>query len=244
MHYKEMLSLLDKQERDIAAHAEYLANEFWHSHYNGKRLLAETVEVAKREGLVRRQSLERVTVNTTVQEKAITYPTDAKLYARGIRNLTKLAQQHGVTLRQSYARKAPEALLMVNRYAKARQMKRKRRMTKRLKTYLGRVTRDIERLPEATRVALQEPLHRANRLRPDPQDSPYNGLYAAENARIWILPGMLRCIRFSPVSAITGASDGSSDEWVDPYCKSRAADCACPLSGGRSVYVEGHGVYG
>ncbi|QIT54438.1 IS5 family transposase [Aquisalimonas sp. 2447] len=131
-------------------------------------LLAETVEVAKRDGVVKRQSLERVTVDTTVQEKAITYPTDAKLYARGIRNLTKLAQQHGVPLRQSYARKAPEALLMVNRYAKARQMKRKRRMTKRLKTYLGRVTRDIDRkiedAPEATQAAFQEPLHRANRL--------------------------------------------------------------------------------
>ncbi len=40
-------------------------------------------------------------MDTTVQEKAITYPTDAKLYARGIRNLTKLAQRHGITLRQS-----------------------------------------------------------------------------------------------------------------------------------------------
>ncbi|MDN3519279.1 transposase [Aquisalimonas lutea] len=39
-------------------------------------LLAETVEVAKRTGVVKRQSLERVSVDTTVQEKAITYPTD------------------------------------------------------------------------------------------------------------------------------------------------------------------------
>lgn len=131
-------------------------------------LLAETVEVAKREGVVKRQSLERVTVDTTVQEKAVTYPTDAKLYARGIRNLTRLARHHGVALRQSYARKAPEALLQVNRYAKARQMKRKRRMSRRLKTYLGRVTRDIERkieeAPQATQAAFQQPLHRANRL--------------------------------------------------------------------------------
>ncbi|MDN3517190.1 transposase [Aquisalimonas lutea] len=85
-----------------------------------------------------------------------------------MRNLAKLAQQHGVPLRQSYARKAPEALLMVNRYAKAKQMKRKRRMTKRLKTYLGRVTRDIERkiedAPDVTQTAFQQPLHQANRL--------------------------------------------------------------------------------
>jgi IS5 family transposase len=48
-------------------------------------------------------------------------------------------------LRQSYARKGPEALLMTNRYAHARQLRRMRRQVKRLKTYLGRVVRDIER---------------------------------------------------------------------------------------------------
>lgn len=55
-----------------------------------------------------------------------------------------------------------------NRYAKARQMKRKARMTKRLKTYLGRVTRDIERkiedVPESTQAIFWEPLERAKRL--------------------------------------------------------------------------------
>lgn len=131
-------------------------------------LLAETVEVAKRDGVVKPQSLERITVDTTVQEKAVAYPTDARLYARGIRNLVRQAQRHGLGLRQSYARKAPQALLMVNRYAKARQMKRKRRETRRLKTYLGRVTRDIERkiehAPEATQAAFREPLTRAHRL--------------------------------------------------------------------------------
>ena len=131
-------------------------------------LLAETIEVAKRGGIVKRQSLERLTVDTTVQEKAITYPTDAKLYARGIRNLVKLASRHGLTLRQSYARKAPEALLRVNRYAKAKQMKRKRRETRRLKTYLGRVSRDIERklegAPPAMQALFREPLEKANRL--------------------------------------------------------------------------------
>jgi IS5 family transposase len=131
-------------------------------------LLAQTVEVARNEGLVKRQSLERVSVDTTVQEKAVTYPTDAKLYARGIKNLTKLARRHGIPLRQSYARKAPRALQQVNRYAKARQMKRKKRMTRQLKTYLGRVTRDIERKldgqPAAVQQAFEEPLSRAHQL--------------------------------------------------------------------------------
>lgn len=131
-------------------------------------LLAETIEVAKREGVVKRASLQRVTVDTTVQEKAVSYPTDAKLCARALRNLVRQAQCAGLSLRQSYARKAPQALLMVNRYAKARQMKRKRRQMRQLKTYLGRVVRDIERklaaAPEAVRIAFQEPLAKAKRL--------------------------------------------------------------------------------
>ncbi|MCG5534435.1 transposase, partial [Halorhodospira sp. 9621] len=61
-----------------------------------EELLAQTIETARREGLVKRQSLERITVDTTVQEKAITYPTDAKLYARAIRNLGKEARRHGI----------------------------------------------------------------------------------------------------------------------------------------------------
>lgn len=131
-------------------------------------LLAETVAVARGSGLVKRQSLERVSVDTTVMEKAVTYPTDAKLYARGLRHLVRLAKQHGVQLRQSYVRKAPLALLLVNRYAKARQMRRKRRETKRLKTYLGRVYRDLNRKlgdhPQSVRDAFVEPLGKAWQL--------------------------------------------------------------------------------
>jgi len=131
-------------------------------------LLAQTVAVAKQQGVLKRQSLERVSVDTTVQEKAVTYPTDAKLYARGIANLTKLAKRYNIPMRQSYARKAPQALAQVNRYAKAKQMKRKNRSTRQLKTYLGRVTRDIElRLPdqpEAVQQAFAEPLSRAHQL--------------------------------------------------------------------------------
>ena len=50
-----------------------------------------------------------------------------------------------MVLRQSYARKGPKALLKANRYAHARQYRRMRREVKTLRTYLGRVVRDIER---------------------------------------------------------------------------------------------------
>ena len=43
----------------------------------------------------------RVIVDTAVQPKAIGFPTDAKLLQKGRERLVKLAQKHGVKLRQS-----------------------------------------------------------------------------------------------------------------------------------------------
>lgn len=59
--------------------------------------------------------------------------------------LVRQAKRAGIALRQSYERLSQTALLLNNRYAHARQMKRARREQKRLRTCLGRVMRDIER---------------------------------------------------------------------------------------------------
>ena len=67
------------------------------------------------------------------------------LFQRGREILVRLAKRHGVPLRQSYARLGKKALRLASRYAHARQMKRARREIKRLKTYLGRVFRDVRR---------------------------------------------------------------------------------------------------
>jgi transposase, IS5 family len=108
-------------------------------------LLQETIAVAKRAAAVKEQSLGRISVDTTVQPKAIAHPLDSRLYHRGREILVRLAQRHGVPLRQSYARLGKKALRLASRYAHARQMKRARREIKRLKTYLGRVFRDVRR---------------------------------------------------------------------------------------------------
>jgi transposase, IS5 family len=80
-----------------------------------------------------------------VQPKAIAHPLDSRLYQRGREILVRLARRHGVPLRQSYARLGKKALRLASRYAHARQMKRARREIRRLKTYLGRVFRDVRR---------------------------------------------------------------------------------------------------
>lgn len=110
-----------------------------------ERLLSETINTAKREGLLPEKLCRQVNVDTTVQEKAIAFPTDAKLYHKMRIHLVKAANKRNVSLRQSYSRVGKYALLNQNRYAHARQMKRARKELRKLKTYLGRTIRDISR---------------------------------------------------------------------------------------------------
>jgi IS5 family transposase len=110
-----------------------------------EKLLAATIQAGLESGAVRPSSLERISVDTTVQPKAITHPTDAKLYLKAVQALVRQAKRHGLKLRQAHTRLAKRAAVQVGRYAHARQMRRMRRELKRLKTYLGRVYRDVAR---------------------------------------------------------------------------------------------------
>jgi IS5 family transposase len=110
-----------------------------------EKLLEVTIKTGLKTGTVKRTELKRLSVDTTVQEKAITFPTDAKLYQRMREKLVSKAKDCGIELRQSYVRKGKQALVMYGRYAHARQYKRARKQLRKLKTYLGRITRDIER---------------------------------------------------------------------------------------------------
>lgn len=108
-------------------------------------LLTKTIEAGMAAGLIDRRSTERVIVDTTVMEKNIAHPADARLYERARERLVKLAQEAGLDLRQSYARLGPRLAAQVGRYAHARQFKRMRKGLRRLKGYVGRVMRDIGR---------------------------------------------------------------------------------------------------
>jgi IS5 family transposase len=129
-----------------------------------EQLLRETLETAKREDYLTEQHLERVNVDTTVQEKAITYPTDAKLYHKARVLLVKAAKDRDIPLRQSYLRLGKRALIMSGRYAHARQMNRAKREQKKLKNFLGRVYRNILRNCPQPDAELAELLHNAKRL--------------------------------------------------------------------------------
>ena len=117
-------------------------------------LLAATVQAGLTSGTVKPSSLERVSIDTTVQPKAIAHPTDSQLYLKAIRSLVRQAKRHGLVLRQTHTRLAKRAAAKVARYAHARQMRRMRRELKRLKTYLGRVYRDVARKVAASADAM------------------------------------------------------------------------------------------
>lgn len=129
-----------------------------------ERLLAETVATAKRGKVLEKGHVERVNVDTTVQEKAIAFPTDARLYDKARRALVRAAEDQGIELRQSYSRLGKRALVMQGRYAHARQMRRARRETKKLKTYLGRVIRDLRRKSPKSDGEMATLLSRAERI--------------------------------------------------------------------------------
>lgn len=134
------------------------------SETGAEELLKETIQAGLRLQIIKPTQLKRVNVDTTVQEKAIRFPTDARLYDRMRQRLVKAAKQEGITLRQSYVRVGKRLLTWQSRYASARQFKRARRCTNKLRTILGRVTRDIERKSEKPTAEAEELLALANRL--------------------------------------------------------------------------------
>lgn len=110
-----------------------------------EEMLAATIAAARGLKVVRESDLQKVIIDTTVQEKAIAYPTDSRLIEKMRVALVKAAEKNGIVLRQNYNRVAPALARQAGRYAHARQFKRMRRTLKRQRTLTGRIVRDIER---------------------------------------------------------------------------------------------------
>ena len=62
-------------------------------------LLKETIQTGLRTGAVRQEDFARVNIDTTVQEKSVTFPTDAKLLHRMRVKIVALARALGIELR-------------------------------------------------------------------------------------------------------------------------------------------------
>ena len=86
----------------------------WRQRMGEERLAAliqESLSVATRTGAAKPTDFSQVIVDTTVQPKAVAFPTDAKLMHRARERLVKLAKKTSVGLRQSYERVGKHALI-------------------------------------------------------------------------------------------------------------------------------------
>jgi len=147
-------------------------------------LLKATIDTAVSTKAVRSIEFERVIVDTTVQEKAIAFPTDSRLLEVARYQVVKAAKFAGIALKQTFSREGKELRRRAGGYAHAKQFRRLRRVLKRQRTVLGIVLREIGRKlaaatteSPATLNRLTTLLHRAERIRTQqPKDK--NKLYA------------------------------------------------------------------
>jgi len=116
-------------------------------------MLKGTIDTGIAMGAVRPAQVKHVNIDTTVQTKAIRYPTDARLYQRACERLVVHARKAGLTIKQSYERVGRLLVMKASRYAHARQMRRSKAATRKLRTALGRVIREVERQPAAAALS-------------------------------------------------------------------------------------------
>jgi IS5 family transposase len=143
----------------------------WRKRIGAERLellLAETLAAAQRAGAAEPKHFQRVTIDSTVQPKAVTHPTDSKLIHRGVEILGRLARRHGIVLRQSYARISTRARREVAKLIHRGRHREAERVVRRMRTWLGRLARDVARKIEtasaAVRAAFVKPLDLIARL--------------------------------------------------------------------------------
>jgi IS5 family transposase len=86
-----------------------------------------------------------VLIDSTVQEKNITYPTDAKLHKRIIEKVNSIANQEGITLRQTYTRTLKQLMIDQRFHNHPKRRKKAKAALRKIKTIAGRQVRDIER---------------------------------------------------------------------------------------------------
>jgi len=86
-----------------------------------------------------------VCVDTTVQEKNITFPTDTKLYKKIINKCVSIAEKENIELRQSYKRTVKKLSYQQRFRRSKKQHNSARKADRKIKTIAGRLVREIER---------------------------------------------------------------------------------------------------
>jgi transposase, IS5 family len=151
-----------------------------------EQMLKATIDLAVEIKAVKPQELERVIVDTTVQEKAIAHPVDSRLLEIARHKVVSAARRAGIVLKQTYAKECKQLRRQAGGYGHAKQFNRMRRVVKRQRTILGVVMREVQRKCQAPEFSTDNPLaltqlkmwlERAERIRTQ-QRHTKNKLYA------------------------------------------------------------------
>ena len=149
-----------------------------------EELLKATIDTAVSSKAIKPAEFERVIVDTTVQQKAIAFPTDSRLLEVARHKVVQASRRAGVALKQTFEREGKSLKRRAGGYAHAKQYKRLQRVLKRQRTVLGILIREVRRKIDTatsaspfTRFVLAQTLERAERIRrQQPKDK--NKLYA------------------------------------------------------------------
>jgi IS5 family transposase len=86
-----------------------------------------------------------VVVDTTVQEKNITFPTDVKLHKKIIDQCNKISRKEGIEIRQSYKRTVKKLLIKQRFRNHPKNRKKALSAERKMKTIAGRLVRELYR---------------------------------------------------------------------------------------------------
>jgi transposase, IS5 family len=114
-----------------------------------EQLLKATIDTAVELKAIKPVELERVIVDTTVQEKAMAHPVDSRLLEIARHKVVSAAKQVGISLKQTFAAEGKTLRRKAGGYAHAKQFKRLKTAVKRQRTILGVVMREVQRKLEA-----------------------------------------------------------------------------------------------
>lgn len=102
----------------------------------------ELVKFRQRVGEAAEEST--VIVDTTVQEKAIRYPTDSKLAIKIINRLNKLAKRHGIQQRRRYVKEVKGLRLACRHFRPVKKRSNACKALKRLRTIAGALLCELQ----------------------------------------------------------------------------------------------------
>ena len=116
-------------------------------------ILKANIDTAVASQAIKPVEFERVIIDTTVQQKAIAYPLDARLLEIARHQIVKAAKGCGITLKQTFAKEGKRLRFKSGGYAHATQYQRLKRVLKRQRTIVGKLLRELRGKMAAEAIA-------------------------------------------------------------------------------------------